>query len=162
MIPVQHKYLRKPDDGCHSPSQKPTANMSHHHIGVVDPFAQNEPFWHSFTHAVLATAIFRCWHILLFFATWSTTVCLISKYVHDLSVQSTLLTVYARLPLFLDVRQLNLSYLSSLGTVLGFVISYRTTSSFERYNEGRRLWSQIILNTRTFARLVWFHASGMF
>jgi len=44
-----------------------------------------------------------------------------------------------------------------LGTVLGFVISYRTTSSFERYNEGRRFWSAIILGSRTFARIVWFH-----
>lgn len=45
----------------------------------------------------------------------------------------------------------------SVGTVLGFVISYRTTSSFERYNEGRRLWSQIILASRTFSRTTWFH-----
>jgi len=45
--------------------------------------------------------------------------------------------------------------------VLGFVISYRTTSSFERYNEGRRFWSAIILGSRTFARLVWFHVPGM-
>lgn len=48
-----------------------------------------------------------------------------------------------------------------LGTVLGFVISYRTTSSFERYNEGRRFWSAIILGSRTFARIVWFHVPGM-
>ncbi|GAW04951.1 UPF0187-domain-containing protein [Lentinula edodes] len=47
--------------------------------------------------------------------------------------------------------------LTVTGTVLGFVISYRTTSSFERYNEGRRLWSQIVLASRTFARTVWFH-----
>lgn len=36
-------------------------------------------------------------------------------------------------------------------------MSYRTTSSFERYNEGRRLWSQIVLGCRTFARTTWFH-----
>lgn len=48
----------------------------------------------------------------------------------------------------------------SLGTVLGFVISYRTTSSFERYNEGRRYWSQIVFSTRTLARLIWFHVPG--
>lgn len=48
----------------------------------------------------------------------------------------------------------------SVGTVLGFVISYRTTSSFERYNEGRRYWSQIILGSRTLARAVWFHVPG--
>src|SRR5258706_7215070 len=37
------------------------------------------------------------------------------------------------------------------------VISYRTSSSFERYNEGRRYWSTIVYNSRTFARTVWFH-----
>lgn len=64
-------------------------------------------------------------------------VTLINEKVTKLSFSSTLLTV--------------------VGTVLGFVISYRTTSSFERYNEGRRLWSQIILASRTLARAVWFH-----
>lgn len=47
-----------------------------------------------------------------------------------------------------------------VGTVLGFVISYRTTASFERYNEGRRLWSQIILASRQLARAIWFHVPG--
>jgi len=64
-------------------------------------------------------------------------VTLVSEFVRPLTFQPTLLTV--------------------LGTVLGFVISYRTTSSFERYNEGRRFWSAIILGSRTFARVVWFH-----
>ncbi|KAI6094145.1 hypothetical protein F5141DRAFT_1070432 [Pisolithus sp. B1] len=43
------------------------------------------------------------------------------------------------------------------GTVLGFIISYPTTPSFERYHEGRTLWSQIVFASRTFARAVWFH-----
>ncbi|KIK93068.1 hypothetical protein PAXRUDRAFT_26471 [Paxillus rubicundulus Ve08.2h10] len=93
--------------------------------------------WSSFTNALLATALFRCWHILIFFAMWSTMVCLVSDHVHSLAIQPTLITVF--------------------GTVLGFVISYRTTSSFERYNEGRRLWSQIVLGSRVFARTIWFH-----
>ncbi|KAI0031895.1 Bestrophin, RFP-TM, chloride channel-domain-containing protein, partial [Vararia minispora EC-137] len=102
-----------------------------------DPFNRGSSFWPTFIHAVLATAVFRCWHLLLFFSGWATAVSIISNNVHSLAIQPTLLTV--------------------LGTVLGFVISYRTTSSFERYNEGRRYWSQIILASRTFARLVWFH-----
>ncbi|KAI5981553.1 Bestrophin, RFP-TM, chloride channel-domain-containing protein [Pisolithus albus] len=91
----------------------------------------------SIVNTLLATAIFRCWHILLFFGGWSTMICLINQHVHKLVFQPTLLTVF--------------------GTVLGFIISYRTTSSFERYNEGRRLWSQIVFASRTFARTVWFH-----
>ncbi|VDB84468.1 unnamed protein product [Peniophora sp. CBMAI 1063] len=93
--------------------------------------------WHAFLNAFVTTALFRCWHILLFFGAWSTAISLISNYLVDLGIQNTLLTV--------------------LGTVLGFVISYRTTSSFERYNEGRRYWSQIVLGARTLARLIWFH-----
>ncbi|KAG2353035.1 Bestrophin, RFP-TM, chloride channel-domain-containing protein, partial [Suillus spraguei] len=93
--------------------------------------------WSSFGNALLATALFRCWHILIFFGAWSTAICVISRNVYNLAFQPTLITVF--------------------GTVLGFVISYRTTASFERYNEGRRLWSQIVLGSRTFARTVWLH-----
>ncbi|KAF9220379.1 UPF0187-domain-containing protein [Gyrodon lividus] len=95
------------------------------------------PSWSSFVNSLLATALFRCWHILIFFAAWSTMVSVITYHTHSLTIQPTLITVF--------------------GTVLGFVISYRTTSSFERYNEGRRLWSQIVLGSRIFARTIWFH-----
>ncbi|KAF8347412.1 Bestrophin, RFP-TM, chloride channel-domain-containing protein [Amanita rubescens] len=91
----------------------------------------------SFLNAVLATALFRCWHILVLIAAWSSLVTVLNSRGYDLHFPATLLTV--------------------IGTVLGFVISYRTTSSFERYNEGRRLWSHIILASRTFSRTVWFH-----
>lgn len=47
-----------------------------------------------------------------------------------------------------------------LGTVIGFAISYRSSSAFERYNEGRRYWSAVVLNVRMFARAVWFHVPG--
>ncbi|KAF8266251.1 Bestrophin, RFP-TM, chloride channel-domain-containing protein [Lactarius quietus] len=102
-----------------------------------DPFSHERAFGSNFWHAILATALFRCWHLLLFFAAWSTAICVISDTTKDLGIASTLLTV--------------------IGTVLGFVISYRTTSSFERYNEGRKYWSQIIYASRTLARLIWFH-----
>ncbi|KAJ7620988.1 hypothetical protein FB45DRAFT_928058 [Roridomyces roridus] len=84
----------------------------------------------SFFNALLATALFRCWHILLFFAGWATMITVLDHHKFKVRIGVTLLTV--------------------VGTVLGFIVSYRTTSSFERYNEGRRL-------CRTFARTVWFH-----
>lgn len=102
-----------------------------------DPFSRQRAFGPTFWHAILATALFRCWHLLLFFGGWSTLICVISHTKKNLGIASTLLTV--------------------IGTVLGFVISYRTTSSFERYNEGRKYWSQIVLSSRTLARLIWFH-----
>ncbi|KAI8986879.1 Bestrophin, RFP-TM, chloride channel-domain-containing protein [Trametes punicea] len=106
---------------------------------AVDPFAPagNGNALSRLVGAVLATAVVRCWPLLLFFSAWATAVSIVSHTVYDLAIQPTLLTV--------------------IGTVLGFVISYRTTSSFERYNEGRRLWSQIILGSRTLSRTIWFH-----
>ncbi|KAK0217115.1 Bestrophin, RFP-TM, chloride channel-domain-containing protein [Armillaria fumosa] len=111
--------------------------ISHKGFSVPDPFAPRQSPRGTFVSAVLATALFRCWHILIFFSAWGTLITILNHQGHELYFASTLLTV--------------------VGTVLGFVISYRTTSSFERYNEGRRLWSQIILASRTFARTVWFH-----
>ncbi|KAF9456292.1 Bestrophin, RFP-TM, chloride channel-domain-containing protein [Collybia nuda] len=112
-------------------------HVSHKGFSVPDPFAPRQRPGASFLNALAATALFRCWHILLFFAGWSTLISVLNHQGHKLFIQPTLLTV--------------------IGTVLGFVISYRTTSSFERYNEGRRLWSQVILASRTFARTTWFH-----
>ncbi|KAF6760427.1 Bestrophin, RFP-TM, chloride channel-domain-containing protein [Ephemerocybe angulata] len=114
-----------------------TDTLTHTGFRVPDPFAPRRRPGSSFVHALLATALFRCWHILLFFTAWGTAVTVLNDQGKKITLEPTLLTV--------------------AGTVLGFVISYRTTSSFERYNEGRRLWSQIILNSRTFSRLVWFH-----
>lgn len=84
------------------------------------------------------TALSRCWPSLIVTGIWSSSICVLNYFTHGkLSIQPTLITVF--------------------GTVLGFVISFRTSSSFDRYNEGRKLWSQIVLNCRIFARTVWFH-----
>ncbi|KAG8968575.1 hypothetical protein FRC05_001500 [Tulasnella sp. 425] len=102
-----------------------------------DPFVQGGGFTSSFLNALVATALFRCWHLILFFSAWAAAVCLISDHIYNLSIQTTLITVF--------------------GTVLGFVISTRTSSSFERYNEGRRYWSSIVYGSRVLARTIWFH-----
>ncbi|KAM6494853.1 Bestrophin, RFP-TM, chloride channel domain containing protein [Amanita muscaria] len=112
-------------------------SYAHRGFKVPDPFAPRQKTGASFFNAILATALFRCWHILLLFTAWATLITALNNLKYKANFQVTLLTV--------------------IGTVLGFVISYRTTSSFERYNEGRRLWSQIILASRTFARTLWFH-----
>src|SRR5258707_3027298 len=113
-----------------------------------DPFKHGRPFSSTFWNAILATALFRCWHILIFFGAWSTVISVISSTIKDLGIASTLLTTL----MYIVAR--------SIDIVLSFVISYRTTSSFERYNEGRQYWSQIVYATRTIARLIWFHVPG--
>ncbi|KAK7450605.1 hypothetical protein VKT23_012915 [Stygiomarasmius scandens] len=47
--------------------------------------------------------------------------------------------------------------LTVLGVVIGFVISYRAMSGYDRYWMGRTSWSDIIRNSRTIGRLIWFH-----
>ncbi|KAG8678260.1 hypothetical protein FRC09_019980, partial [Ceratobasidium sp. 395] len=51
----------------------------------------------------------------------------------------------------------NPQLLTVLGTVLGLVISFRTTSAYDRYWEGRKLWSTISLSSRNLANLIWIH-----
>ena len=64
------------------------------HSGI-DPFTgRGRGFWSSLISALLATALFRCWHILLFFSGWAAMVTLVSQYAHPLAIQPTLLTVF--------------------------------------------------------------------
>jgi predicted membrane chloride channel (bestrophin family) len=47
--------------------------------------------------------------------------------------------------------------LTVLGVVIGFVISYRAISGYERYWMGRTVWTDIIKNARTMGRLIHVH-----
>ncbi|KAJ7079607.1 Bestrophin, RFP-TM, chloride channel-domain-containing protein [Mycena belliarum] len=47
--------------------------------------------------------------------------------------------------------------LTVLGVVIGFVISYRARSGYDRYWMGRGAWSDVIKNSRTMGRLIWYH-----
>ncbi|KIM45329.1 hypothetical protein M413DRAFT_442007 [Hebeloma cylindrosporum] len=47
--------------------------------------------------------------------------------------------------------------LTVLGVVIGFVISYRAISGYDRYWLGRTCWSDVIRSSRTLGRLFWFH-----
>lgn len=81
-----------------------------------------------------------------------------------------------------NALQLPTLLITVLGTVLGFIIvsralarkierfadlstqnqSYRTSSAQERYNEGRKLWSNVIQATRSFSRIAWIHVPNAF
>ncbi|WAR61203.1 hypothetical protein PtB15_13B455 [Puccinia triticina] len=94
--------------------------------------------------AVLFIKAFTLWRIypeILFLAGWATLLVLLDAHVPALSLRlpPTILTV--------------------LGTVIGFVLSYRTSSAYERYTEGRKQWSTIVHVSRTLACLVWSHVS---
>ena len=69
---------------------------------------------------------------------WATAVSCICQYGHSLAINSVLLTV--------------------LGFVVGLCLSFRCSTSYERYSEGRRYWSQLVLTARNLSRLIWIHA----
>ncbi|KAI0367174.1 UPF0187-domain-containing protein [Pilatotrama ljubarskyi] len=85
-----------------------------------------------------ATVINDIWPEVLFFSGVATMVTLVSEMTrHKLQFSSAMLTV--------------------LGTVLGLVISFRTSSAYERYMEGRKLWTSIAIASRNLAQIIWVH-----
>lgn len=74
---------------------------------------------------------------LLFLAAWASLITCISQLVHSLEIESTLLTV--------------------TGFVVGLALSFRSSTAYERYSEGRKYWSQLLLNCRNLARMIWVH-----
>lgn len=75
---------------------------------------------------------------LVFVGCWATLITCISKFKHPLVVSNVLLTV--------------------LGFVVGLGISFRTSSAYERYVDGRKYWTQLIQTSRDLARHIWIHA----
>ncbi|KAH7382448.1 Bestrophin, RFP-TM, chloride channel-domain-containing protein [Phaeosphaeria sp. MPI-PUGE-AT-0046c] len=49
--------------------------------------------------------------------------------------------------------------LTVLGFVVGLAISFRTSTAYERYTEGRKYWSQLILVSQNMARTIWIHTA---
>jgi putative membrane protein len=45
-----------------------------------------------------------------------------------------------------------------LGFVVGLALSFRSSTAYERYNEGRKYWAQLLLHSQNLARLIWVHA----
>ena len=84
-----------------------------------------------------ATVINDIWIELIFFTGVATMVVCVSEFQVNLGIGNQLLTV--------------------LGTVLGLVVSFRTSSAYDRYWEGRKLWSAIALASRNLAQIIWLH-----
>ncbi|KAI5888298.1 UPF0187-domain-containing protein [Schizophyllum commune H4-8] len=88
-----------------------------------------------------ATVINDIWPEVFFFTLVATMVTCVSKFTtKDLGVNNSLLTV--------------------LGTVLGLVISFRTSTAYERYQDGRKMWTNITIASRNVAQMIWIHVSN--
>ena len=68
---------------------------------------------------------------------WATLITCISNFVQPLIVSDLLLTV--------------------LGFVIALGISFRTSSAYERYVDGRKYWAQLQQTSRDLARHIWIH-----
>ncbi|KAJ7181151.1 Bestrophin, RFP-TM, chloride channel-domain-containing protein [Mycena filopes] len=85
-----------------------------------------------------ATVINDVWPEVSFFTLVAAMVAMVTRMTsHSLAVPSSLLTV--------------------LGTVLGLVISFRTSTAYERYQEGRKMWTNITIASRNIAQIIWIH-----
>ncbi|KHN99734.1 Bestrophin/UPF0187 [Metarhizium album ARSEF 1941] len=74
---------------------------------------------------------------LLFIAGWSTAITVISLRVHNLGVQSVLLTI--------------------TGFVVGLGLSFRNSTAYERYAEGRKYWASLVTASQVLGRVFWIH-----
>jgi putative membrane protein len=67
----------------------------------------------------------------------------------------SLIVVYLRLHVFNDVKkypiELNVTFLSLIGVIMGLTLVFRTNSSYDRWWEGRKLWGALINESRTLA-----------
>ena len=43
------------------------------------------------------------------------------------------------------------------GFIVGLALSFRNTTGYDRYNEGRKYWAQLTVTSQTLARLIWVH-----
>jgi len=74
---------------------------------------------------------------LILIGIWSTAITCISKFVYELGVNTVLLTV--------------------LGFVVGLALSFRSTTAYERYSDGRKSWATLSVQARNLARFFWVH-----
>ncbi|EKD14505.1 uncharacterized protein L3040_000036 [Drepanopeziza brunnea f. sp. 'multigermtubi'] len=68
---------------------------------------------------------------------WATLITCISQWIFDLGVNTVLLTV--------------------LGFVVGLSLSFRSSTAYERYTEGRKSWCTLMIQSRNLARYIWIH-----
>jgi predicted membrane chloride channel (bestrophin family) len=115
--------------------------LQHQGFNTRDAFSARKRTGGGFFGILFAMAIFRCWHILLFYAAWTvgiTYLYMVKKW-HWIVIPKDMLVIF--------------------GTVLGLIVSFRGSQSLQRYTEGRKLWTNIILSSRGFSRIVWFQLS---
>jgi predicted membrane chloride channel (bestrophin family) len=60
---------------------------------------------------------------------------------------------------FLQLVNIGSVLLTVLGFVVGMGLSFRSSTAYERYAEGRRYWAQLILASQNLGRVFWVHVA---
>ncbi|KAF7719586.1 Bestrophin-like protein [Penicillium ucsense] len=76
---------------------------------------------------------------LLVVGGWATAITCICQFGRNLAINNILLTV--------------------LGFVVGLALSFRSSTAYERWADGRKYWAQLIQTSRNLARTIWVNAS---
>ncbi|EPS34363.1 hypothetical protein PDE_09327 [Penicillium oxalicum 114-2] len=76
---------------------------------------------------------------LLIVGGWATAITCICKFGRDISINNILLTV--------------------LGFVVGLALSFRSSTAYERWADGRKYWAQLIQTSRNLARTIWVNVA---
>jgi predicted membrane chloride channel (bestrophin family) len=75
---------------------------------------------------------------LLFIGVWSTAITYVAMRVHPIGIKPVLLTI--------------------TGFVVGLGLSFRSSTAYERYQDGRRYWTSLITASQALGRVLWIHA----
>jgi putative membrane protein len=84
---------------------------------------------------------------------WSVAVAFINERIHKGEYRSSLSLVnYSQQPV--GVNQV---LLTVLGFVVGLGLSFRSSTAYERYSEGRKYWTQLVAASQNITRVIWIH-----
>ncbi|KDQ06561.1 hypothetical protein BOTBODRAFT_39527 [Botryobasidium botryosum FD-172 SS1] len=98
----------------------------------------SKPAKNPFTRERLKSTVIRSIIVeMIIFSGLAAIITWVSKKYHNLGVNPQMITV--------------------LGTVIGFTITFRTTSAYDRYWEGRKLWTSFHTCSRNLAQIIWIH-----
>ncbi|CAG8488417.1 17644_t:CDS:2 [Racocetra fulgida] len=57
---------------------------------------------------------------------------------------------------YTDIKlSINPTFISIIGFIVSLLLGYRTNTAYDRYWEGRRLWSTMVVSIRNLARCIW-------
>lgn len=89
---------------------------------------------------------------------WSTAITLVWIYTKKRESTPMIFVITPQVPTDLDTVAVDSILLTVTGFVVGLGLSFRSSTAYERYNEGRKYWAQLMLASQTLGRVFWIHA----